>query len=235
MSPYVGELRFRPPAARESQANANEDFRIPARDRLTPWPPQACMGRPLWSPGARGQSRDDAVSPSSGLPADCAGAPNLTRVKRRRRPIARRNQAKNNLAADLAALQELSLGALRERWCELYGSACPPRMSRIVLLRALAHRIQEQTLGGLDRATLRRLNRATADLAAGRSPTQPRSKVKPGTRLLREWQGRVHEVIVLESSVQYRGESWPSLSAVAREITGARWSGPRFFGLKRGA
>ncbi len=55
---------------------------------------------------------------------------------------------------------------------------------------------------------------------------------RPGTRLLREWQGVVHEVIVLESSVHYRGETWPSLSAVAREITGTRWSGPRFFGLK---
>jgi hypothetical protein len=104
-------------------------------------------------------------------------------------------------------------------------------MSRIVLLRALAYRIQEQTLGGLDRVTLRRLDRAAADLAGGRSPTQPRPKIKPGTRLLREWQGVVHEVIVLESSVHYRGEPWPSLSAVAREITGAHWSGPRFFGL----
>ena len=56
--------------------------------------------------------------------------------------------------------------------------------------------------------------------------------IKAGTRLLREWQGVTHEVIVLEDGVQYRGELWPSLSAVAREITGTRWSGPAFFGLK---
>jgi hypothetical protein len=105
-------------------------------------------------------------------------------------------------------------------------------MSRLLLLRALAYRIQEQALGGLDRATRRRLDRAARDLAAGRAVARLVPKIKPGTRLLREWQGVVHEVIVLERGVQYRGETWPSLSAVAREITGTRWSGPRFFGLK---
>jgi len=105
-------------------------------------------------------------------------------------------------------------------------------MSRQLLLRALAYRLQEQALGGLDRATRRRLDRAAADLAAGRPLAAPAPKIKPGTRLLREWQGVVHEVIVLEGGLQYRGETWPSLSAVAREITGTRWSGPRFFGLK---
>ncbi len=104
-------------------------------------------------------------------------------------------------------------------------------MSRILLLRALAYRMQEQALGGLDPATRRRLARAAEDLAAGRAPAASAVKIKPGTRLLREWQGVVHEGIVLERSVQYREETWPSLSAVAREITGARWSGPRFFGL----
>ena len=105
-------------------------------------------------------------------------------------------------------------------------------MSRVFLLRALAYGIQEKALGGLDRTTRRRLDRAAADLAAGRTPAPPGPRIKPGTRLLREWQGKVYEVIVLEKGVQYRGDSWPSLSAVAREITGTRWSGPRFFGLK---
>ncbi|MCA9758832.1 MAG: DUF2924 domain-containing protein [Candidatus Eisenbacteria bacterium] len=72
-----------------------------------------------------------------------------------------------------------------------------------------------------------------ADLKAGKPPTPP-PRIKSGTRLLREWQGTVHEVIVLDEGVHYRGKAWPSLSAVAREITGARWSGPRFFGLKTG-
>jgi hypothetical protein len=149
--------------------------------------------------------------------------------------MASRKHARQTLAANLDALQGLSDKELKERWADLYGFACPPRMSRIFLLRALACRIQEQALGGLDPVTRRRLDRAAADLAAGRAPAPLASKIKPGTRLLREWQGKVHEVIVLEKSVEFRGESWPSLSAVSREITGARGSGPRFFGLTGGA
>ena len=147
--------------------------------------------------------------------------------------MASRKRARETLRADLETLQELSFGELKERWADLYDSAYPTRISRNFLLRALAYRMQEKVLGGLDRARRRRLDRAAKDLAAGRIlATSTQTKIKPGTRLLREWQGAVHEVIVLESSVTYRGESWPSLSAVAREITGARWSGPRFFGLK---
>jgi hypothetical protein len=105
-------------------------------------------------------------------------------------------------------------------------------MSRMFLLRAVAYRIQENAFGGLEKATKRRLERSATAVAAGK-PIKPLPiRVKPGTRLLREWNGTIHEVVVLETAVQYRGEIWPSLSAVAREITGARWSGPRFFGLK---
>ncbi len=107
-------------------------------------------------------------------------------------------------------------------------------MSRKFLLGSVAYRIQEKAFGSLRKTTCRRLDKAAADLAAGRMLSTPRPKIKPGTRLLREWQGTLHEVIVLESSVRYREKSWPSLSAVAREITGAHWSGPRFFGLTRG-
>jgi hypothetical protein len=108
-------------------------------------------------------------------------------------------------------------------------------MSRNILVRSIAYRVQERAFGGLNPSTRRRLDRAAADLAAGRTPAPPAPKLKPGTRLLREWQGNVHEVIVLEKGVDYRGKSWPSLSAVAREITGTRWSGPRFFGLTKDA
>ena len=146
--------------------------------------------------------------------------------------MAHRRRGAESLAADLEALQDLSHGKLKQRWRDLYGSTCPAHMSRMFLLRALAYRMQEQALGGLDSATRRRLDRTAEDLAAGRPAAASMPKIKPGTRLLREWQGVVHEVIVLETCVHYRGEPWPSLSAVAREITGARWSGPRFFGLK---
>lgn len=136
------------------------------------------------------------------------------------------------LSGELAALAGLPFEALKERWQALFGASTQPRLSRGLLLRAIAYRMQEQALGGLDPATRRRLARAAQDLAAGRTPSTPSTTIKPGTRLLREWQGVIHEVIVLEGSVQYRGASWPSLSAVAREITGTRWSGPLFFGLK---
>lgn len=136
------------------------------------------------------------------------------------------------VARDLEALHNLSRLELKERWRELYDSECPQRLGRGLLIRALAYRIQERAFGGFDRTTRRRLDRAAADLAAGRSLAAAGVSIKPGTRLLREWQGVVHEVVVLERGVQYRDKPWPSLSAVAREITGTRWSGPRFFGLK---
>jgi len=139
------------------------------------------------------------------------------------------------LEAELELLDELPRSELKKRWESLFGTSCPARMSRIFLVRALAHRLQEGVHGGLDRATQRRLDKAAADLKAGRAMVPAAPTTKPGTRLLREWQGTVHEVIVLEKGVQYRDQTWPSLSAVARAITGTRWSGPRFFGLKGGA
>jgi hypothetical protein len=139
------------------------------------------------------------------------------------------------LEAELKLFDELPRSELKRRWKSLFGTSCPAQMSRIFLVRALAHRVQEGAHGGLDRATRRRLDKAAADLKAGRAILPAAPTIKPGTRLLREWHGTVHEVIVLEKGVEYRDKTWPSLSAVAREITGTRWSGPRFFGLKGGA
>jgi hypothetical protein len=137
-----------------------------------------------------------------------------------------------DLLRDLAALPGLPLDALKERWQALYGSPPPARLGRTLMMRGIAYRMQEQALGGLRPATRRRLARAAEEIGAGRAPSPTANAIKPGTRLLREWQGVVHEVILLEDGVQYRGETWKSLSAVAREITGTRWSGPLFFGLK---
>ncbi len=148
------------------------------------------------------------------------------------RLAANREGAAEALAGDLATLPDLSLEALKARWWELYGSAPPSRLGRALMVRAVAHRLQEQDLGGLKPAARRRLAQAAEDIAVGRSRPASPATIKPGTRLLREWQGVTHEVIVLEDCVQYRGQTWQSLSAVAREITGARWSGPLFFGLK---
>ena len=143
-----------------------------------------------------------------------------------------RKRETESLDAELAALPDLPRDALKMRWQELYGTPSPPRMSRKLLCYAIAYRTQENVYGGLDRKTLRLLEKAKANLAAGKPVVPERSKIKPGTRLLREWHGTMHEVIVLEDGVQFRDKIWPSLTTVAREITGAHWSGPRFFGLK---
>jgi hypothetical protein len=132
----------------------------------------------------------------------------------------------------ICELQALDAPALRTRWNEAFGRPPPKRTSRQLLLRALAYHVQAQMLRGLQPATRRQLARAADEIGAGRTPSASLPVIKPGTRLLREWHGVTHEVIMLEDGVQYRGETWASLSAVAREITGTRWSGPLFFGLK---
>src|SRR5206468_10977412 len=137
-----------------------------------------------------------------------------------------------NLIDKIAELQALDTSALRLFWGQAFGGPPPKRLSRDLLLRALAYHVQEQALGGLRAATRRRLARAAMDLGRGPRPAVGPLAIKPGTRLLREWQGVIHELIVLEEGVRYRGQTWRSLSAVAREITGVRWSGPLFFGLK---
>lgn len=149
-----------------------------------------------------------------------------------RRRSRRREDAEWALAEELAALPDLPLDALKRRWRDLYGAPPPSRLGRALLVRAIAYRMQEQAFGSLRPVTRRRLDRAAEEIGAGRTPSAPPATIKPGTRLLREWQGVTHEVIVMEDGVQYRGETWASLSAVAREITGTRWSGPLFFGLK---
>ena len=133
----------------------------------------------------------------------------------------------------LAELQALGLPALRTRWIEAFGRTAPKRMSRDLLQRALAYRVQEQAEGGLGKATRKRLA-ALADPQAA-NPTSTRAsaaKLKPGTRLVREWHGTTHHVTVTDDGFEYRGDRYKSLSQIARAITGARWSGPRFFGLR---
>jgi hypothetical protein len=105
-------------------------------------------------------------------------------------------------------------------------------MSRELLLRAVAYRIQEKAFGGLSAATKRKL--AAISPAGAKAPRRVRKErhAKPGTRFLREWKGRTHEVVALEDGrFAYKGTVYRSLSVIAREITGTRWSGPTFFGL----
>ena len=145
----------------------------------------------------------------------------------------RRNANRESLADDLARLSNLDRSELAKKWRELYRTEPPARMGSGFLVSALAYRVQEQALGGLKPATQRYLARATGDSSSEQqTKIAPPTVVKPGTRLLREWHGVTHEVVVLEVGVRYRETHYRSLSEVACTITGTRWSGPLFFGLR---
>jgi hypothetical protein len=106
-------------------------------------------------------------------------------------------------------------------------------MRRSLLIQALAYRLQEKASGGLKPSTRRLLASIADDATARRTTLVARElKIKPGTTLLREWHGVQHRLTVLEDGVQFGNERYRSLSEVARKITGSRWSGPLFFGLK---
>ena len=138
----------------------------------------------------------------------------------------------DQMAASLAALQSLSNDDLRRRWTEVSRRSPPKHTSRDMLLRGLAYRLQEKALGGLKPATRRRLSKLAGQLEAGADPQAPAPRrMKSGARLLREWRGEMHHVTVVDKGFEYRGRPYRSLSVIAREITGTRWSGPRFFGL----
>lgn len=134
----------------------------------------------------------------------------------------------------IAELDSLDRPALQARWAEVFGRPTPSRMSRDLLLRSLAYHIQEQAEGSLSKAALRRL-RGSRDTSTKdeHKPTPIAPKLRPGTRLVREWHGNVHQVTVLDGGFDYRGKRYGSLSHVARTITGTRWSGPAFFGLRQ--
>jgi DUF2924 family protein len=137
----------------------------------------------------------------------------------------------------LEALPALSSDELRKEWRRIYRSQ-PPRLSRDLLIRAIAYRIQELRYGGLIKATSRRLAALVqARQSDGRMGPESGQRIRVGARLVREWNGRTHTVTVEEAGFTYAGRNYRSLTAIAREITGARWSGPRFFGLapNRGA
>jgi hypothetical protein len=184
---------------------------------------------------ARFQPTVKRISPS--LPFDSPGPQsNVCDCPRRgthdmKKKIARAQEG--HLTKELAVLQKLTIAELKERWCLLYGNDPPRRISRELLIRAIAYRLQERVFGGLKPATRRMLERLGGDLAA-RLPMRmaPRRKHGSGTVLIREWRGTSHRVTVVDRGAIYRGKRYGSLSEVARVITGTRWSGPLFFGLR---
>lgn len=143
------------------------------------------------------------------------------------------HHARDRLEADLERLSSLDLAGLRRRWRGLFGSAAPEHLPRSLLHRILAYRVQADALGDLDRDTARQLRRmAEQGKDAEVMPLPELRPVKPGTLLVREWDGALQRVMALEEGYAWNGVTYPSLSRVARAITGTSWNGPRFFGLR---
>jgi hypothetical protein len=138
-----------------------------------------------------------------------------------------------DVSSQIAQLPSFSRQQLLDLWLKLHGRAAPPGIRRELMVPFLAYRIQEKAYGGLKTATRSKLLRIARALEKAPSATEwlTKPKIKPGTRVVREWRGETHEVVVTESGYEYRGTSYRSLSELARKITGARWSGPAFFGL----
>lgn len=128
-------------------------------------------------------------------------------------------------------LDTLDREDLASAWRELHGKAPPPKMSKVFIRRVLAFEIQARHHGGLSKSALKDLGKAPVVKASG----QATPALKPGGRLLREWNGVTHVIDVTEGGFYWKGERYRSLSVIARTITGAHWSGPRFFGLTKEA
>lgn len=131
--------------------------------------------------------------------------------------------------AELDRLAGIDLTSLSARWRRVFGRAAPPGLSRALLHRALAYRLQADARGDLDRETIKALERTRV----GEIIPLPELRTRPGTLLVREWQGAMHSVMVLDEGYAWNGQTYDSLSRVARAITGTSWNGPRFFGMRQ--
>ena len=146
----------------------------------------------------------------------------------------KRSMTSAEFEQEVGMLADLSRPDLVEHWRALYGADPPKGISRPLLVRAVAYQMQAKRYGGLKSATARRLRViASGQTEAGHGNTD-NVVLKPGARLVREWNGMTHVVEVVDGGFIWDGERHRSLSAIARAITGARWSGPRFFGLNTG-
>jgi Protein of unknown function (DUF2924) len=149
--------------------------------------------------------------------------------RRRKSPTVRASA--DELAHEIRQLPTIELTALRQKWAALFGFDPSPRLGRVLMVRAIAYRLQERALGGLKPSAQRILDR----VSDGPQKKFLKRRASAGTVLIREWHGVKHRVTVLDHDVVYRGRRYKSLSEVARAITGTHWSGPVFFGLKQRA
>jgi len=142
---------------------------------------------------------------------------------------------RKTLDVEIARLRDLDVGALRARWQDVFPRQPPPYLPRHLLFRMLAYRLQADHLGDLDGESRRLLDSAVSPEAAGKRAVEGARVTRdmsPGILLGREWNGRMHRVAVLAEGFAWNGKTYPSLSKIALAITGTRWNGPRFFGLR---
>jgi hypothetical protein len=144
-----------------------------------------------------------------------------------------RRTIKPSLNQQLAALPKMERRALQKLWGRLFLKPPNPALRREVLIPIIAYRLQELAFGSLKAAAERQLLAfAQAGSHGSKTAGGLTLRPKPGTRFVREWQGKLHEVSVLPDGYEYNSETYASLSEIARRITGTRWSGPAFFGLR---
>ena len=137
--------------------------------------------------------------------------------------------------AEIARLRDFGIKELRSRWHTAFGRPAPSHLPRHLLFRVLAYRLQAEHLGDLNADTERLLDRSGSPEQAESRVTEANRRhreLRPGTVLGREWNGQMHRVTVLTGGFAWNGRTYPSLSKVALAITGTRWNGPRFFGMR---
>jgi Protein of unknown function (DUF2924) len=132
------------------------------------------------------------------------------------------------IEAEVAKIKSLGIDALRARWRLMFGATPPKGLTKSILGYMIAYRIQEEAFGGLDKETVRLLDK----LARGEKASDLDRRLKAGTVLIREYDGERHTVTVVAGGFQWQNETYASLSTIARVITGTNWNGPRFFGLR---
>jgi Protein of unknown function (DUF2924) len=136
---------------------------------------------------------------------------------------------RQSIDVEIARLRDLDVKALRAQWHNVFGRPAPTHLPRHLLFRIIAYRLQADRLGDLDAESRRVLDDVVSPEKVGRNAT---TELKPGAVLGREWNGRMHRVAVLVDGFAYDGKTYSSLSKIALAITGTRWNGPRFFGLR---
>jgi hypothetical protein len=141
----------------------------------------------------------------------------------------------SDVEAEIASLLDRSTQELRLAWRQLHRAGPPVGLSRDLLIRALAYQLQERAHGVASAVLRRRLQRLAGASAKGALAVDPGIVLKAGTTLVRQWRGHTHTVLVHKDGFEHEGQRYRSLTVIAERITGAHWSGPRFFGLTKNA